>query len=127
MHKLINSKTILIGEKEIVFPCSISCYRGKTEKENRYYILEVNNLIIVNFYPYTKEEDQELISEDINMERNIWAFDLNGNLVWKISEPTGKVYNQNPYTSVYLRDGKVLAGNWSGADYIVDITNGNVL
>lgn len=119
MYKIINEKTLLIGTKQFIFPCSISGIR-----RNHPSIVEIDKLIVVNFYPFTEEEDEAL--KDIDMERNIWAFNSDGDLVWTIAYPSAKIEGHNPYTSVYIKNGRLIAGNWAGIDYLVNTKNGSV-
>ena len=119
MFKIISNDSIEIAGKRIVFPCSISGYH-----RNNPNIVEKDGLIIVNFYPYTESEDRSLGSVD--MERNIWAFDPQGNIVWKVSPPTIKTDSSNPYTSVFEKDGRIFAGNWCGYDFEINTVDGAV-
>jgi hypothetical protein len=51
---------------------------------------------------------------------------LKGNLVWKVSPPTIRPYPQNPYISVFERDGKVFGYNWCGHDFEISLADGTV-
>ncbi len=88
------------------------------------FIIQKDDLIIVNFYPKTSQESKGLKSVD--MERNIWAYDLQGNLIWKVSPPTIRPYKSNPYTSVFEKNGKVYGGNWCGYDFEINLKDGSV-
>jgi hypothetical protein len=87
-------------------------------------IVQNGGLTIVNFYPYTETEAKSF--GNVDKERNIWAFDSQGNLVWMVNPPTIRPYASNPYTSVFIKDGKVFGGNWCGYDFEINITDGTV-
>jgi len=116
-------KGLEIGGKEIIFPCSIKTNADR----NTPYIVEVNNLIIVNFYPWDSLERENANKLGVDLNRNIWAFNQKGELVWKIhpaDNPKGVV--PETYDSVTLKNGKVVAGNQNERNYYVDTVNGNV-
>jgi hypothetical protein len=121
MFKLINNKTISINNVIIVFPCSI-----KTNIYKEPFVLQKNGLIIVNFYPSTQAEDHLLNNMKINMKSNIWAFNLHGHKIWEIEESPANSIHENPYTSIYEEDGRIIAGSIGGFDHVVDISNGTV-
>ncbi|MFI5391792.1 MAG: hypothetical protein ACHQYQ_10555 [Bacteriovoracales bacterium] len=134
-EKIARPYGIKIGEKNILFPCSIGT--GSDRKTPR--ILEVQDLIIVNFSSFTLEESQEMKRLGVDMSRNIWAFDLQGNKVWEIS-PAAKIGERSySYNSLWIKeknktgdiwsnikDGTVIVGTSFGADYILDVSNGHV-
>lgn len=119
MFKVISNNEIEINQKQIILPCSISGYH-----DGNPFILERDGLVIVNFYPYTKDEDKSLASVD--MDSNVWAFDKRGDLKWKIHPSPIKTYSSNPYTSVFEKDGKIYGGNWCGYDFEININDGTV-
>ena len=120
MFKLIRSSEIEICGKSIKFPCSIM-----RDPDGKPFIVTIDGLTLVNFYPKTQSESKAL--GGLDMETNIWAFDSQGNLVWKVSPPTIRPYSQNPYTSVFEKDGKVFGGNWCGYDFEINVADGTVL
>ena len=111
--------TININGKTIKLPCSISGYH-----RNNPSLIETKTLVIVNFYPYM--ESEVLSFGNVDRERNIWAYDLQGNLIWKVSPPTIRPYKSNPYTSVFEKNGKVYGGNWCGYDFEINLKDGSV-
>ena len=124
-YRILDSKTLLIGGKKIIFPCSISgCIKGRP------FIVEKDDLIIVNFYPWDEKEVEELekIEEETGLDpnRNIWALSREGELVWTIERATPRSKYSQVYTSVYIEDDNVIGGNWSEFDYIIDTSNGDV-
>ena len=123
-YRILDSKTFLIGNKKIIFPCSISgCIRGHP------FIVERDDLIIVNFYPWDKKEVDELKVEKargLDMERNIWALSREGDLVWIVERAIRRDECSHAYMSLFLENGHVVGGNWSGFDYIINTSNGDV-
>lgn len=137
-------RAIKIGGKEIIFPCSISTYPDRKTP----FIVEINDLVIVNFSPFTVEESKELDRLGINKARNIWAFDLDGNKVWEIMEATHVTKERShPYISIWIKnqaeivktwnkatheiwakvkDGSLIASNFQGHEYVIDLSNGHV-
>lgn len=122
--KMLSNSEILIADKVITFPCSIQSTQTKGE-ERKYFIVEFSNLIIVNFYPFTKEEDDKLNKECIDMERNIWAFNQDGVIVWKI-QAAPRIGSNNTYTGLGIEDGKLKAYNWNGCYYFINPQDGSV-
>jgi hypothetical protein len=102
-----------------VFPCSIA-----GSDYTKFSIVEMAGLTIVNVYPQTEAEIGKLTHAEL--ETNIWAFDSEGNLVWKVSPPTLRPYACNPYTSVAVRDGKVVAYNQCGYTFEINVSDGSV-
>ena len=119
MFKVISNNEIEINQKQILLPCSISGYH-----DGNPFVLERNGLVVVNFYPYTKDEDKTL--SGIDMDRNIWAYSRDGKLQWKIQPSPMKPYSSNPYTSLFEKDGKVFGGNWCGYDLEINTKDGSV-
>ena len=87
-------------------------------------IVEVGDLRIVRKYP----PDSELSNFPQNkLNRNIEAYDQDDNLVWVIDEaPDGGDNLDKAYMKIWLEDGKLIAGNWIGIDYLVNLDNGAV-
>ena len=124
-YRIFDSKTLLIGVKKIIFPCSISgCIRGHP------FIVERDDLIIVNFYPWNEKEVEELEKiekeADLDPDRNIWALSQEGDLVWIVERAIRLNECSHAYMSLFLENGHVVGGNWSGVDYIIDTSNGDV-
>jgi len=86
--------------------------------------IDINGLVIIRVYPSDQELEaypQELLN------RNVYAYDSSGQIKWQIKEaPHGGVGSDKAYMDLWLDNGKLIAGNWIGADYIVDITSGDV-
>lgn len=116
---MISQNEIEINGNLVKLPCSIM-----KDPNGKPFIVELNGIIIVNFYPRTVEEGRGL--SGIDMERNIWAFDSKGKLVWKVDPPTIRTDRTNPYTSVFERNGKIFGGNWCGYDFEIDLESGAV-
>jgi hypothetical protein len=59
--------------------------------------------------------------------RNIISYSTEGNLLWQIQESPHGTQIDKPYTSLHINDHKqLIAGNWNGVDYAVDLENGIV-
>jgi len=86
--------------------------------------VEIGDLKIVRKYP----PDTKLASYPRNkLNRNIEAYDQNDNLVWVIEEaPDGGENLDKAYMKIWLEDGRLIAGNWIGIDYLVDLDKGSV-
>ena len=87
-------------------------------------VVEFGDLKIVRKYP----PDAELANYPRDkLNRNIEAYDQNDNLVWVIEEaPDGGENLDKAYMKIWLEDGRLIAGNWIGIDYLVDLDNGSV-
>jgi hypothetical protein len=86
--------------------------------------IDLSDLVILRIYP----SDQELgtYPQDL-LNRNIYAFDLLGNLKWQIKEaPHGGAGMDKAYMDIRLESGVLIAGNWIGVDYFVDLGSGDV-
>lgn len=59
--------------------------------------------------------------------QNVWSFEKDGSLRWKIEE--GDEYNGDihPYVGMDLREGDLWMSNWNGYDYRVDLETGELL
>jgi hypothetical protein len=86
--------------------------------------VDLNSLIVVRVYP----SDEMLTNyprDELN--RNIYAYDLSGELVWQIQEaPHGGMEEDKAYMDIQYIDDKIVAGNWIGVDYLVDESSGMV-
>jgi len=87
-------------------------------------VIEIGELKVIRKYPL----DEELVTypqEKLN--RNIEAYDQNDNLVWVIEEaPDGGENQDKAYMKIWLEEGRLIAGNWIGIDYLVDLKTGSV-
>lgn len=78
--------------------------------------LEVQGLLIVRIEPD--------VGDTYN--RNVFALDR-GKILWQIEESPHGTEKDKPFTSISLgRDGELIAGNWNGVDYSVDISDGTI-
>lgn len=64
---------------------------------------------------------------DKTLDRNVYAFNADGTLKWQIHEVPGGGDYPKPFTSLKLegRD-KIIAYNWIGTDYQVDLEDGSL-
>ena len=61
------------------------------------------------------------------LDRNIYAFNQDGTLKWQICEAPGGGEYPKPFTSIKLEpDGKMIAYNWIGTDYLIDMADGSL-
>lgn len=61
------------------------------------------------------------------LESNIFAFNKNGDQVWKIQETKQVGSLEEPFGDISLRDdGNVIAGTIRGYEYIVNIEDGSI-
>lgn len=116
MLHLVAPNIIEINGKKIRLPCNIM-----KDPDGNPFILDLGNLILVNYYGSGMEN-----MTDDEMERNISAFDVRGNEVWRIHPPTVRPQKINPYTSVFQKNGKVYGGNWCGYDFEINLADGSV-
>ena len=58
---------------------------------------------------------------------NIFAVDANGEIKWQIAESQHGSEVDQPYTSISKMENKLIAGNWNGVDYVVDMEDGSIL
>ena len=86
--------------------------------------IEIGKLKVVRIYP----SDEELVNypqEKLN--RNIEAYDQDDNLIWVIEEaPDGGENRDKAYMNIWLKEDRLVAGNWTGIDYYVDVNTGAV-
>ena len=85
-------------------------------------ILLLDDLTIVRL-----DDDQAHGPGDKSMNRNVLAFDQKANLIWEIQEaPHGGDEWPKPYVRLAKQGSRLIAGNWIGVDYVVDLKTGNV-
>ncbi|WP_066963234.1 hypothetical protein [Microbulbifer sp. Q7] len=86
--------------------------------------VEIQGLEIIRRYP----SDDALSSyprEKLN--RNIEAYKAGGELAWIIQEcPAGGQSEDKAYMDIQIKDGQLIAGNWIGLDFVVNLETGNV-
>ena len=86
--------------------------------------IEINGLKVIRKYP----SDEKLMSypqEQLN--RNIEAYNSNNELVWVIQEaPQGGENQDKAYMHLEIKNDQIIAGNFIGIDYFVNLNNGTV-
>jgi hypothetical protein len=108
----MSGSILKIGNKNIELPAPI--------KQS----VEVGKLTVVRVYP-SDEVLNDYPQEKLN--RNVYAYDASGSLVWQIQEaPHGGGGEDKAYMHIKIDSGKLIAGNWIGLDYLVNVTNGLV-
>ena len=122
------TKIVMTSDPSLISP------PGQIREKTVYCVFEVNNLIIVNFNPGTEEdiralEIYEASHPEYSSNRNVWAFDANGNKIWEIEAiREATILGQSaPYTALKIRDEKIYAFNWVGYDCEIDPLTGKIL
>ena len=122
------TKIVMTSDPSLISP------PGQIREKTVYCVFEVNNLIIVNFNPGTEEdiralEIYEASHPEYSSNRNVWAFDANGNKIWEIEAmPSASLPGQAaPFTALEIRNGKIYAFNWVGYDCEIDPLTGKIL
>lgn len=87
-------------------------------------IVELDGMTVIRVYPLDDKFNDYPRSE---LNRNIYAYDSSGKLVWQIQEaPHGGRSEDKAYVSIKIEGDKLIAGNWIGTDYVVDLRTGKV-
>ena len=122
MYVLINKSEIEINGTRIKFPCSIEVFTNGIPS-----IVETNELVIVNFRPYDEEEWKKVHELGTDMNRNIWAFNQAGDLVWQVAPCRPQAVGPFAYDGVFFQDGRLLCGNAGTCrDYELNPVDGSV-
>lgn len=80
-------------------------------------ILECHDTIIVRSDP----------PAGMILNRNLFAFTTQGDLLWQIEESPHGTQKDKPYVGLIIsQDGLLVAANWIGLDYTVNVQNGKV-
>ena len=59
--------------------------------------------------------------------RNVFAFTRQGDCIWQIQESPHGTEKDKPYVGIsHGERGQLVAANWNGVDYFVDIDSGNI-
>lgn len=122
MYKIKGKNIVQINEKEIILPLTIH----RSLKTQMPYILELNNFIIVNFFPCGEEDGLKIKENREIYSRNVWALSQKGELVWKIESLDVIPGKTGSYSDISLKDGELLAGNTLGITVSVNLENGKV-
>ncbi|MEJ2046486.1 MAG: hypothetical protein P8X89_24805 [Reinekea sp.] len=79
--------------------------------------LKIGELVIVRVEP--------TVGEIFNT--NIFGFTVDGHYKWRIEESPHGTEADKPFTSISVsQDNQLIAGNWNGVDYVVDVRNGTI-
>ena len=85
-------------------------------------VLAIRDVVIVRV-----DSDLALSVGDKSLNRNVYAFDKIGKLIWQIEEsPHGGAGRSKPYMAIKNENGNLYADNWIGVNYVVDLGNGKV-
>lgn len=64
---------------------------------------------------------------DVDFNRNVYAVNGEGVVVWQIAESPHGGEGSEPYVDISMdRQSRLLAANWIGIDYFVDVEGGSV-
>ena len=64
---------------------------------------------------------------DVIFNRNVFALSMHGERLWQIEESPHGAEVDKPYINLHCdKNGLVIAGNWNGLSYSVDLRNGAV-
>ena len=86
--------------------------------------INVEGLEIIRRYP-SDDALADYPREKLN--RNIEAYKADGDLAWLIQEcPAGGQNEDKPYMDIQVKDGNLIAGNWVGLDFFVNLKDGSV-
>ena len=58
--------------------------------------------------------------------RNICCVDEAGKILWEIEESPHGTQSDKPFMGVYFDKEKLIASNWNGVDYLVDLDTGKI-
>lgn len=83
--------------------------------------LSIGDLVLVLI-----DDDKVHHRGDITLNRNIYAFSVDGALHWQIQEMPGAGNDPAPYVSMRVEGGKVYVYNWYGTDYLLNLNDGSV-
>lgn len=96
---------IKIGRKEVEFPWPVA------------QVVEYHRLIVVRIEPPAGNI----------FNRNVFAFDDDGSIKWQIEESPHGGGIDKPYMNISISEnGEVIASNWNGIDYIINLDDGSV-
>ncbi len=66
-------------------------------------------------------------TKPINNDRNVYALDYDGKVLWRIELCPYGGERSKPYTIIYsLGSETLVAGNWIGYDFYVDLKDGHI-
>jgi hypothetical protein len=85
--------------------------------------VNIGELAVVRTYP---ENEKLSAYPRAQLNRNVYAFDGSGKLVWQIQEAPHGGANDKPYMRIEAVNGQLIAGNWIGVDYRVNLADGMV-
>jgi outer membrane protein assembly factor BamB len=77
-------------------------------------------LVVILSYDAIPSNNEEILN------RNIYAFNMDGTLKWQIQAVQGGTEREKPFLSIKVIEGKLIAYNWLGMDYIVDLNDGSL-
>ena len=101
-----NQKTLLVndGEFKVAFEYPIT------------KILQLESVIVVLIEPPINKTFNE----------NIFCISYGGKILWQVI-PFDHFEQDNPYTGIMQKEGRLFAYNWDGFEYQIDLKTGEIL
>lgn len=79
--------------------------------------LVIDDVIVVRMDTLAKSGDAQ----------NVWAFEPDGSLLWKIETAEAANNESDPYTSISTKEGRLWSHNWNGYTYEIDLETGRII
>jgi len=87
-------------------------------------VIEIEGLRILRKYP---PDDILMNFSQTKLNRNIEAYNRENKLIWVIQEaPQGGKDQDKAYMNIWVKENRLIAGNFIGIDYLVNLTTGAV-
>jgi hypothetical protein len=108
MNIVIENKNVLSVDGKII--------KKVIGSEIEKFIRSNNYIYILLYFPKGHNEQ----------DTNIWKIDLHGNIIWKITKFGNDEVGAAPYIELNQVNGKLIASNWKGVDFFVDVKTGQI-
>lgn len=79
--------------------------------------LVIDDVIVVRMDTLAKSGDPQ----------NVWAFESDGSLLWKIETAEPPSNESDPFTSISTNEGRLWSHNWNGYTYEIDLETGEII
>lgn len=93
---------------------------GNDEVQVRY---DVKDIVVVDDVVVVLQEPP---ADADDVERNIVAFDTHGTQLWTVQQASRGHPTPRTYTYIRYENGELIANNWNGYKYTVDIEDGSI-
>ncbi len=104
MKENYGTKVVQIAGKDVHFEYPVA------------QLLLFQDMIIVRVEPNT----------GVVLNTNVYGFSKSGLLEWEIEESPHGTQEDKPYMSIFISKEKLIASNWNGVNYSVDLRSGKV-